>query len=127
MLNKIMIIGNLGKDPEFREGENPICKFNVATSEKIKGEDKTEWHNVVAFGKVAEICNQYLKKGSKVFVEGKQTHRTYDDKDGNKKYYSEIILREIKFLSPAPKNEESAPSTPSENYSSAVPENDLPF
>lgn len=109
MVNKAIIIGNLGKDPavEFLGSGKAVCKFPVATSEKWtddKGDkqEKTTWHNVVVWGKQAESCGQYLQKGSRVFVEGKIDNRTYDKADGTKGYASEIIARDVRFLSAKP-------------------------
>jgi len=91
-LNKAMIIGNLGKDPEIFESSSGIkvAKFSVATSEHYKGEEKTEWHNVALFGKVAEVAEKYLKKGSKIYVEGKMETRKYEDKQGVTRYSFQI-------------------------------------
>jgi single-strand DNA-binding protein len=106
MLNKQMVIGRLGKDPEsrfFQDG-TACCNFSVATTETWKdkqtGEKKehTEWINVSAVGRLAEICGQYLKKGSLVYCEGKQTTRKWQDKDGNDRYTTELKLREMKML-----------------------------
>jgi single-strand DNA-binding protein len=98
-VNKAILLGNLGKNPELRHvgsGES-VANFSLATSESWKNragekQEKTVWHNIVAWGKIAEICNQYLKKGSKVYIEGRIENRSYDDKDGNKKYVSEIVI-----------------------------------
>jgi single-strand DNA-binding protein len=100
-LNKVMLIGNLGKDPEIRNTQagDPIANFSVATSESWKdkqsGEkkEKTEWHNVVVFNpSLAKICGDYLKKGSKVYVEGAMKTRKWTDKDGNDRYSTEVVL-----------------------------------
>ncbi len=105
MVNKAIIIGNLGKDPEvrFTPSGRAVAKFSVATTEKWNDQqgqkqEKTEWHNIVVWGKQAETCGQYLSKGRQVFIEGRITNRSYDDKDGNKKYISEIIARDVRFL-----------------------------
>lgn len=105
MLNKVMLIGNLGKDPEvrFTPSGQAIAKFPVATSEKWRDQqgqmqERTEWHNVVVWGKQAESCGQYLAKGRQVFVEGRIQTRNYDDKDGNKKYITEIVALNVRFL-----------------------------
>lgn len=106
MVNKAIIIGNLGKDPELRftaGGGQAVCRFTVATTEKWKDQqgqmqERTEWHNVVVWGKQGETCNQYLSKGRQVYVEGRITNRSYDDKDGNKRYITEIIARDVRFL-----------------------------
>ena len=104
-LNKVMLIGRLGRDPELKytQGGQSVVKFSLATDEAWtdkSGEKKnrTEWHNIVVWGKQAETCGQYLAKGRQVYVEGRITNRSYDDKDGNKKYITEIIARDVRFL-----------------------------
>jgi len=106
VVNKAILIGNLGKDPEvrFTPGGQAVAKFSVATNEKWRDQqgqmqERTEWHNVVVWGKQAEACGQYLTKGQKVYVEGRIQNRSYDDKDGNKKYISEIVALNVRFLS----------------------------
>lgn len=98
-LNKVQLIGHLGKDPETRFSSNgdPICNFSVATSESWKDksgerQEKTEWHRIVAFGKLAEICGEYLKKGAQVYVEGKLQTRKWTDKNEIERYSTEIVL-----------------------------------
>ena len=99
-VNKVILIGNLGKDPEVHTtASTTVVKFSVATSEKFKEETKTEWHNIVSFGKLAEICSKYLKKGSQVYVEGKITTRKWQDKEGKDRYTTEIIANSVNFLS----------------------------
>lgn len=105
MVNKVILVGNLGKDPEVRFTPNgrALAKFPVATSERWTDPDgnkqeRTEWHNVVVWGKQAETCGQYLSKGRQVFVEGSIRSRQYDDKDGNKRYMTEIVARDVRFL-----------------------------
>ena len=107
MINKAIIIGNLGSDPEVRYTQNgtAVANFNVATTERWKGQDgqmqeQTEWHRIVAFARLAEICGEYLSKGSKVYVEGRIQTRSWNDKDGNKRYTTEIVAREMKMLDP---------------------------
>ncbi|MCP4671139.1 MAG: single-stranded DNA-binding protein [Desulfobacula sp.] len=105
-LNKVMLIGNLGRDPEIRYSQQgtAMVNFSIATSEqwtdKNTGDkqEKTEWHNIKAFGKPAEILEKYLSKGSKVYIEGRLQTRTYE-KDGQTHYMTEIIVREFQFLS----------------------------
>ena len=105
-VNKVILIGNLGKDPElkFLPSGQPVANFSIATSEKWKdkstGETKeqTEWHNIIMFGKLAEIAGQYLKKGSSVFVEGRLQTRKWQDKNGQDRYTTEIIANEMKML-----------------------------
>ena len=104
MINKAIIIGNLGRDPQGNtNGAKSWCRFSVATTEKWRNRDgeqfeDTQWHNVVAFGKLAEICLKYLGKGSKVYVEGKLQTDSYE-KDGITRYKTEINAREVKLLS----------------------------
>ena len=99
MLNKVMLIGNLGADPEMRNTQSgdPIAHLRLATSEKWKDkqgqkQEKTEWHRVVIFGKVAEIAEKYLRKGSKVYIEGKIQTRKWQDPSGADKYTTEVVL-----------------------------------
>ena len=104
-VNKAIILGRLGKDPEVRylpDGK-AVASFTVATSETWKdksGEkkEKTEWHRIVAFGKLGEICGEYLKKGSQCYLEGRLQTREWQDKDGNKKYTTEIVASEVQFI-----------------------------
>ncbi len=104
-LNKVMLIGNLGADPEVRSTNNGsrVANLSLATSRQWTGQngekqEKTEWHNIVVWGKQAETCGQYLAKGRQVYVEGRITNRSYDDKDGNKRYKTEIVARDVRFL-----------------------------
>ena len=106
-LNKVMIIGNLGADPELRYTNNnqAVTTLSVATHEAWGGKDgserqeRTEWHKVVVFGRTAENCANYLKKGRSVFVEGRLQTRDWEDKDGNKRYTTEIVANTVQFLS----------------------------
>jgi single-strand DNA-binding protein len=104
-LNKAMIIGNLGKDPEIRatpSGQS-VATFSVATSEKFKNksgelEERTEWHNIVLWGKLAEIAGQYLTKGKSVFIEGRIQTRKWEGKDGHDRYTTEIVGDKMQML-----------------------------
>ena len=103
--NKVQLIGNLGKDPEIVnfEGDKKLARFTIATNETYKNQKgekvtDTQWHNVVAWGKTAEIIENYLTKGKEVAIEGKLTSRSYDDKDGNKKYITEVVCNELVML-----------------------------
>ncbi len=105
-INKVILIGNLGADPEMKytAGGTAICKFRLATTEVFKDRDgnqqeRTEWHRVVAWAKLAEICGQYLSKGKQVYVEGSLRTSSWDDQDGNKRYTTEINARDVQFLS----------------------------
>ena len=104
-LNKVLLIGNLGKDPEvrFTPSGKAVARFSIATSETWNDQDgqkqeRTEWHNIVVWGKQGESCGQYLSKGRQVFIEGQIRNRQYDDKDGNKKYITEITAMRVQFL-----------------------------
>lgn len=104
-LNKVMIIGRLGQDPELKytPGGAAVCNFSVATSESWtdksgQKQEKTEWHRIVVWGKLAELCNQYLGKGRQAFIEGKLQTRSWDDKEGQKRYTTEIMANTVQFL-----------------------------
>lgn len=106
-LNKVMIIGNLGADPELRYTSNnqPVTTLSVATNEVWGGKDggekqeRTEWHKVVVFGRTAENCANFLKKGRSVYVEGRIQTRDWEDKEGQKRYTTEIVANTVQFLS----------------------------
>ncbi len=105
-VNKVIIIGTLGKDPELRKtpNGNSVASFSVATNEKFtdsKGQkqEKTEWHNIVVWSKLADLCGQYLAKGKGVYLEGKIQTRSWDDNDGKKRYTTEIVASTVQFLS----------------------------
>jgi single-strand DNA-binding protein len=152
-VNKVILIGNLGKDPELRytPSGQAVATFSLATTERRNDKngqrkETTEWHNIVVFGKTAEIVNQYLKKGRSCYLEGKITTRSWDDRDGNKKYKTEIIANTVQFLGggggasggsepSATQPEGNAPASPEPEFdqTSAPPEpasgasDDLPF
>jgi single-strand DNA-binding protein len=106
-VNKVILLGNVGKDPEIRStpGGTLVATFSIATSERSKDAggnwvDKTEWHNLVAFQRTAEIIRDYVKKGSKLYVEGRLTTRSWEDKETKKKLYrTEIIVNDLSLLS----------------------------
>ncbi len=105
MLNKAILIGNLGADPEtrFMQDGTCVCNLRLATTEKFKNrngeqQEKTEWHRVVLWGRLGEIANQYLKKGARVYIEGKIETRKWQDRDGNDRYTTEIRASEMKML-----------------------------
>ncbi len=106
--NKVILVGNVGKDPEIRRFENNIkASFSLATSETYtpKGGDKvtqTEWHNIVAWRRLAELAENYIRKGSQILIEGKLRYRSYDDRDGNKKYIVEVEADVIQLLGRKP-------------------------
>ena len=98
--NSVQLIGNLGKDPEITKFDNgnKLAKFTLATSDYYKNKDgekvqETQWHNLIAWGKLAENMDQILSKGSRIVVQGKLVNRSYDDKEGNKRYVTEIVAR----------------------------------
>lgn len=118
-INKVTIIGHLGKDPETRYAASgsAICNFSVATSERWKDktsgeqQERTEWHRCTAFSPLAEICGEYLKKGSMVYIEGKLQTRKYE-KDGQDHYSTEINVREMKMLDKKPQGSENRGDDP---------------
>ena len=104
-VNKAILIGNLGKDPEvrFTSTGRAVARFPIATSEvwtdaEGNRQERTEWHNIIVWGKQGETCGQYLAKGRQVFVEGSIRTRNYDDKSGNKRYVTEIVAQRVRFL-----------------------------
>jgi len=106
MKNRVQLIGNVGNDPEIKTLENGknLAHLTIATNDKYtndKGEkvEQTEWHRVTAWGKTAEIIEKYVVKGKEVAIEGKLTHRSYDDKNGEKKFITEVVVNEILLLS----------------------------
>lgn len=112
MINKVILIGNLGADPEVRYSQSgtAVANFRIATTETWKKQDgskeeQTEWHRIVAFARLGEICGEYLSKGSRVYIEGRLQTRKWEDKDGNARYTTEIVAREMKMLSPRGANE----------------------
>ena len=135
-LNKVQLIGNIGKDAELKYTPSSVAvaSFSVATSEQWKDDagnkqEKTEWHNIVAWRKLAEICGEYVKKGGKIYVEGKLSTRTYE-KDGVKQYRTEIVADNIILLSgeAKPKQEESVqPKKDAPKSGKPTKDDDLPF
>ncbi len=104
-VNKVILVGNLGADPEvrFSNGGTPIANFNLATTERFTSKagektEKTEWHRIVVFGRTAEICKQYLSKGSTIYVEGRLQTRDWTDKTGQKRYTTEIVCNTMQML-----------------------------
>ncbi len=140
-LNKVMLIGNLGKDPELRHTGSgmAVATFSLATSERYKNkqsgewEEKTEWHNVVLWGKQAETAGQYLSKGKTVYIEGRLQTRKWQDRDGNNRYTTEVVGESMKMLSPKGDGGRSGDSYSEPVSSSAMAEeppfqdDDIPF
>lgn len=107
MINKVILIGNLGADPEIRytQSGTPVVNFTIATTERWKDkegqqQEQTEWHRIVAWRRLAEICGEYLSKGSRVYIEGKLQTRKWQDQSGNDRYTTEVIANEMKMLTP---------------------------
>lgn len=140
-LNKVMLIGNLGSDPEIKYAPSgtAIANFNLATSENRRNkngewQEATEWHKIVMFAKQAELCKDYLKKGSKVYIEGRLQTRSWEDKNGQKRYLTEVVGLNLVMLDqkgtiPAKGREEVVPDAVPETPLDEFPEgeDDLPF
>ena len=157
-VNKVILLGNVGKDPEIRAtgGGTTVASFTLATAERTKDQqgnwtDKTEWHNLVAYGRTAEIVRDYVKKGKELFIEGRLQTRSWDDKEsGQKKYRTEIIVNEMTLLGGGAGRGEgassgggyerssggyatnptrsSAPSAPANDYADqGITDEDIPF
>ncbi len=106
-VNKAILVGNLGRDPELRQTPNgqSVVNFTLATSENWtdksgERQERTEWHRIVVWGRTAEMCNQYLSKGRTVYIEGRIQTREWEDKDGNKRYTTEINAQTVQFIGP---------------------------
>src|SRR3989442_13669787 len=137
-VNKVILIGNLGKDPEVKHTASgvPVCRFSLATNETFKNkagetEQHTEWHSVVCFARLAEICGQYLAKGGPVYIEGSIRSirsRKWDDRDGNERKSYDIVARYMKMLSPSAANGNATkPESSKPAQSSESSEDDRPF
>ena len=138
MINKVILVGRLGKEPETRytNSGQAVCNFSMATDESYKdraGEkkQKTEWHRIVVWGKLSEICQQYLKKGALVYIEGKlQTREWEDRRDNSKKQATEIVAFSMKMLGPKPNggSRQDAVSEDAENETGPqISDEDIPF
>jgi len=149
-VNRVILLGNLGRDPEVRYTTNntPVCTLNLATSERRKDQsgnwvDHTEWHNVVLFGRTAELAQQYLKKGRQVYIEGSLRTRKWQDKEGKDRYTTEIVASSMQFVGakegggarsepPMPREESSPRAAPAAASATAAEEvafedDDIPF
>lgn len=137
-VNKAIVVGNLGKDPEMRYTPSgvPVATFSVATSEEWKDketgskQERTEWHRIVAWRGLAEVCGKYLRKGSQIYIEGKIQTRSWEDRDGVKRYTTEIIAQNMQMLG-SPARQGRAGDTDDAAYRTdeppALPEDDIPF
>ena len=151
-VNKVILIGRLGQDPELRYTGNgtAVCNLRLATDDSYTDNDgnlveRTEWHRIVAWSRLAEICNEYLEKGSQVYVEGRLQTRQWEDRDGNTRYTTEIVARNVQFLDsrgaqqeapggPAPQQQEyqnqgaqsSSANEPDDDFE-FEPDDELPF
>lgn len=125
-LCKAVIIGHLGKDPEVRYTPDglAVASFSVAATEKVKGQDRTEWFRVSAFGKLGEISGQYLSKGRQVYVEGRLRSNEYTDKEGNKRFSLELIANDIQML--GSKGDGQEMSAPKPSRPATRPDDDMP-
>ncbi len=134
-VNKVILIGNLGKDPELRYAPSgsAVASFSLATSEQWKDQEgnpqeRTSWHNIVVWGKLAEIAAEYLKKGRKVYLEGRLQYRDYETKDGTKRYITEVVVNDLVMLgSPRQEGAEKEENTSAGAPSVSEDKEDLPF
>jgi len=134
-MNKAILLGRIGKTPEARYAASgtAVVNFSLATSERFKGEEQTTWHNVVAFGKTGEFIEKYFSKGDLILVEGKIQNRSYDDKDGNKRYVSEVVVNQADFVPGSQKKEGQRTAEPQTGQAPAFeeppfnPDDDIPF
>ena len=135
-LNKVMLIGNLGADPEIRYTPSgaAVANFNMATraqwtTKEGEKQDRTEWHRIVAWRRLGEICGEYLHKGSLVYIEGRLQTRSWEDRDGNKRYTTEIVAQGMQMLDRAGQSAEALSTDerfPTEEPLD-VPDDDIPF
>jgi len=136
-VNKVILIGRLGQDPEVKATKNgtSVCNFSLATSESWMKDgqktEKTEWHRIVMFNKLADVCGRYLAKGSQVYIEGKLQTRNWEDKEGNKRYTTEIIGHNMQMLSAKQDNRSSQQNggynQPQGKNGPPQYDNDIPF
>jgi len=135
-VNKVILVGRLGRDPEVRytPSGTAVANFSIATSEQWTNKDgekqeRTEWHKIVAWRRLGEICGEYLHKGSQIYIEGRLQTRDWEDRDGNKRYTTEVIAQNMQMLGSASK--EGRAETTDERFPVeepiTVPEDDIPF
>jgi len=131
-VNKVILVGNLGKDPELRYTPSgaAVASFPLATSERFKNrngeqQERTEWHNIVVWRNLAEICGKYLHKGKQIYIEGRIQTRSYDDRDGNRRYITEIVADQMQMLGRAGDETSGRPSG-SGDFANQSRENNAP-
>ena len=132
-VNKVILVGNLGKDPEvrFTKDGQAVANFSIATSEKWTGKDgnkeeKTEWHNITAWGKLGEICGEYLTKGKQVYVEGKLQTQNWEDDNGNMRNKTDIVISNMTMLAQSSGGNHEAPDN-SQGQRNDVDDGEIPF
>lgn len=133
-LNKVLLIGRLGQDPELKYTQSgvAVAKFSVATNQQWKDQDgntqdRTEWHNVVAWRRLAEICSEYLKKGSKVYLEGSLSTSSWEDENKKKHYKTDVVLNDMIMLDAKGPTENNTSNVASESGIGSSKDDDLPF
>jgi len=139
-VNKAILVGRLGKDPELKytQSGTAVANFSLATNRSWKGQDgqrqdETTWHNIVVWGRQAEVIKEYMSKGRQIYLEGRIANRSYDDKDGNKRYISEVVVEQFRFLGDrgdtgdGGADPQGPPTDPPPPSGKASEDDDLPF
>lgn len=133
-VNKVIILGNVGQDPEIREGNFMVAALSIATSRKWRDkagetQSETEWHRVSAFGRLAEIISQYVRKGDPIYIEGRLRTRKYEDKQGGERWVTEIIAEQLQLLRQKDSDEKPAQAKPAAQRRAPEPayDSDVPF
>jgi len=135
-VNKAILVGRLGSDPELRYSQSgtPVANFGLATNEYFtkngQKQERTEWHRIVTFGKLAEVCRDNLAKGRQIYVEGRIQHRQYEDREGIKRYSTEIVANIVRFLGNKPSADNEVPADQSDDSpdpSIVLSDDDAPF
>lgn len=133
-VNKVIILGNVGQDPEIREGNVTVAALSIATTRKWRdkageAQSETEWHRVSAFGRLAEIISQYVRKGDPIYIEGRLRTRKYEDKQGVERWVTEIIAEQLQLLRQKDSDEKPAQAKPAAQRRAPEPayDSDVPF
>jgi len=133
-VNKVILVGRLGKDPEIRHtnGGDSVATFSLATSESWKDrggdkQEKTEWHNIVAWRKLADLANEYLRKGQQLYIEGKLQTREWEDRDGGKRRTTEIVANQLVFLGSGSNGSRREEAEPEQGEFTGATDRDIPF